>query len=144
MLRPNESALSILRAIFALGALTFLMAAWMTAVRLPAMRKAGVTLQDAAHTRFLTERLPSSATRVADNYRHLFEAPTAFYAVALAIVIAGLADHIYAVCAWSFVVSRALHSLVQATFNRVSVRAALYGMSWIPLTIMIVKPLLSV
>ena len=139
----GTSALSMLRAIFAMGLLTLVMAGWMTAVRMPAMRRARLTLQDAAHTRDLAERLPSSATRVADNYRHLFEAPTAFYAVALAIILAGLADPVYAICAWIFLGVRVLHSLVQATFNRVAVRAGLYTLSWIPLAVMIIRPLLQ-
>jgi hypothetical protein len=126
-----------------MGLLTSVMAAWMSVVRVPAMRKAGVTLQDAAHTRHLVERLPSSVTRVADNYRHLFEAPTAFYAVALTIVISGLADPIYVACAWTFLAARIGHSLVQATFNRVVVRLAFYALSWIPLAVMIVRPLLQ-
>jgi hypothetical protein len=133
----------MLRAIFGMGLLTFVMAAWMTAIRMPAMRRAGLNLQDAAHTRHLAERLPSSATRVADNYRHLFEAPTAFYAVALAIIHAGLADPIYAACAWLFLASRVLHSIVQATFNRVAVRAGLYTVSWALLAVMIIRPLVN-
>ncbi|MGH6956170.1 MAG: MAPEG family protein [Caulobacteraceae bacterium] len=139
----NASAVSILQAVFGMGLLTFVMAGWMTAVRMPAMRKLGVTLQEAAHTRHLAELLPSSTTRVADNYRHLFEAPTAFYAVALAIILAGLADPIYAACAWLFLAARIAHSIVQATFNRVSVRATLYTLSWLCLAIMIVRPLSS-
>jgi hypothetical protein len=139
----SDAALWILRAVFGMGLLTFVMALWMSAVRVPAMKKAGLSLQDAAHTRDLAERLPSSATRVADNYRHLFEAPTVFYAVALAIVLAGLADPFYAACAWLFLASRILHSIVQATFNRVVVRAALYTISWILLAVMTIRPLLS-
>ncbi|MBS0222193.1 MAG: MAPEG family protein, partial [Proteobacteria bacterium] len=64
-----------------MGLLSLVMSAWMSVVRLPAMRQAGLELQDAAHTVDLQARLPSSARRVADNYNHLFEAPTVFYAV---------------------------------------------------------------
>lgn len=140
---PTGAALSILQAIVCLGLLTFAMAAWMTLVRMPAMQKAGLTLQDAAHTRALAERLPSSATRVADNYRHLAEQPTTFYAVALAIVVAGLADPVYAACAWLYLASRVAHSIVQATFNRVALRAVLYSLSWLFLAVMIVRPLIG-
>jgi len=138
----ETSALSILRAIFGMGLLTFVMGGWMSAVRDYAMRRAGLNLQDAAHTRDLAMHLPSSARRVADNYNHLFESPTVFYAVALAIVVAGIADPVYAVCAWAFLGCRVVHSFVQATINRVQLRAVLYGLSWIPLAVMIVRPLL--
>ena len=138
----DASALAIIRAVFGMGLLTFIMGGWMTAVRMPAMKEAGVALQDAAHVRDMAPRLPSSARRVADNYNHLFEAPTVFYAVALAIVVAGLADPIYAACAWLFLGLRVLHSLIQATVNRVWMRATVYGLSWAPLAVMIIRPLL--
>lgn len=140
----DPSALSILHAVFGMGLLTLVMMVWMSVVRMPAMRRAGLVLQDAAHTAVLRERLPSSTTRVADNYSHLLEAPTVFYAVALAIVVAGLADPIYAACAWAFLVLRVLHSLVQATINRVPIRAVLYGLSWLALAVMIVRAALTV
>jgi hypothetical protein len=139
----DPSSLSILRTIFGMGLLTFVMGSWMAAVRNFAMRRAGITLQEAAHTRDLAARLPSSAQRVADNYNHLFEAPTIFYAVALAIIIAGIADPIYAACAWIFLGLRVMHSLVQATINRVQFRAALFGLSWVPLAVMIVRPIIT-
>jgi hypothetical protein len=142
MMHLDPSSLSILRAVFGMALLTFVMGGWMTVVRMPAMKRAGVSLQDAAHVRDLAARLPSEARRVADNYNHLFEAPTLFYAVALTIVIAGIADPVYAGCAWAFLACRVLHSLVQATFNRVSVRATLYTLSWAALAVLIVRPIL--
>jgi hypothetical protein len=139
----NPSALSILHAVFGLGLLSLVMGIWMSLARQRGMQQAGLTLQDGTHTVELQARLPSSVRQVADNYNHLFEAPTVFYAVALAIVMAGIADPFYAVCAWAFVALRAVHSLVQATFNAVPVRATIYGLSWLPLAIMIVRPLMA-
>ena len=138
-----QSAAAILRALFGLGALTLLMAAWQAATRGPAMKKAGIELQKGAHVSDLDALLPSSARRVNDNYNHLLEAPTVFYAVALAIVVAGLATPFYAVCAWCYLGCRIAHSLVQATFNRVAVRAAIYALSWLALAPMIIGPLLT-
>lgn len=142
-MKLDPSALSILHAVFGMGLLTLVMSAWMSVVRLPAMRQAGLELQDAAHTVDLQTRLPSSARRVADNYNHLFEAPTVFYAVALAIVAGGIADPVYVACAWAFFACRALHSLVQATINRVRFRLTFYVLSWLALAVMIVRPLLT-
>ncbi len=143
MTHLDPSALSILHAIFALGLLTFIMMLWMTAVRLPAMQRAGLKAQDAAHARDLSQQLPSAARRVSDNFTHLAETPTVFYAVALAIVAGGLADGFYAECAWAFLILRVLHSLVQATVNLVAIRSVLYGLSWVPLAAMIIRPLVS-
>ena len=142
-MKLDPSAIWILRAVFGMGLLSFVMMNWMSLTRLPAMRKEGVTLQDAAHTSDLRARLPSSARRISDNYNHLFEAPTVFYAVALAIIVAGLADPVYAVCAWVFLAARVLHSLVQATINLVPIRLTFYLVSWAALAVMIIRPLLA-
>jgi hypothetical protein len=139
----SEPAVAVLKAVFALGLWTFVMSTWMGLVRLPAMKRAGLTLQDAAHVANIRPKLSSQAQRVADNYNHLFEAPTVFYAAAIALVAAGRADGVYAALAWTFVALRVGHSLVQATFNRVTVRLALYLTSWFVLTAMLVRLLLT-
>lgn len=132
------SSISILRSIFALGALSFVMWVWVGATRLPTMRRLGIPLQDAAHVVELRARLPASTTQVSDNYNHLFETPTLFYAIALAVVIAGAADPIQVFCAWTFVILRVLHSLVHATINSVALRAPLFALCWAALATMIV------
>ena len=142
MAHLEPSALSILQAVFGMGLLSLVMMGWMSLTRVRAMQRLGIGLQEAAHTYEMRPRMPSAVRRVADNYNHLLEAPTVFYAVALAIVAGGLADPVYAACAWTYLGLRAAHSLVQATFNRVAVRATLYGLSWMVLGAMIVRPLL--
>ncbi len=65
----------------------------------------------------------------ADNYNHLHEAPTVFYAVAIVLAIIGQGDGMNATIAWTYVVLRILHSLVQVLVNRVVVRFALFALS---------------
>lgn len=139
----DPSAASILQAVFGTGLLTFAMAGWMGATRLPAMHRVGLKLQDAAHTADLKDRLPSSARRISDNYNNLFEAPTVFYAVALGILAAGLADPIHAACAWIFFIARVAHSLVQATVNLVPIRLIFFVISWTAVGVMIVRALMA-
>lgn len=140
-MRLDPAAASVLRAVLSTGMLSFLMACWMGSARLTAMRRQGLNLDDAAHTRDLSARLPSSARRVADNYAHLFEAPTVFYAVALSLVAGGLADSLAATCSWIFFACRALHSLVQATINVVALRMIFYWLSWTALVLMMMRGL---
>ena len=64
---------------------------WMYIRRIPAMNKAGLKPQDAAHPGSL-DVLPPGVRAGADNYNHLMEQPTIFYAAALAIQVAGHAD----------------------------------------------------
>jgi hypothetical protein len=140
----TEAAQSILGSIFALGLLTLVMFLWMYATRLPAFSRARLDPQDAMHPGTYHDRIPSEVRRVADNYNHLFEAPTLFYAVALAIVVGELADPVHAACAWAYVGLRVAHSVVQATINRVVVRFSLFVLSWVALAVMLVRASLSV
>lgn len=138
-LSPND--LSILHAVLGMAVLSLVMFIWMYATRIPAMNKAGVDPQSAAHPGSL-DALPSETRRVADNYNHLWEAPTLFYAMAFYIVLTGSADQLHVACAWAYLVLRILHSLVQATFNKVALRFLLFTLSWVALGIMIVREVL--
>ena len=135
-------ASAILLPVFVMGLLNVVMFIWMLVTRLPAMTKAGMDAQDAAHTSAL-KTLPPEVVRVADNYNHLFEQPTLFYAVAIAIAVLGHVDAVHVACAWTFTVLRIVHSGVQATINVVNIRFALFLLAWIALAIMIVRELLS-
>ncbi len=84
----------LLAPVLALAAWTFVMWVWMYALRIPAMRKARTDLREAERTGVLD--LPRAAQRPAENYNHLHEQPTVFYAVALAAQIGGAADTITA------------------------------------------------
>ena len=139
----TAAAQSMLQSILAMGLLTLAMFIWMYATRLPAFTKAKLDPQEAMHPGTYHDRIPSEVRRVADNYNHLFEAPTLFYAVTLAIVLLGLADPLHVMCAWAFVVLRVLHSIVQATANKVVVRFSLFALSWVAMGIMIVRAALA-
>lgn len=139
----SAPAQSLLHSILAMGLLSLAMFIWMYATRLPAFSKAKLDPQEAMHPGTYHERIPSEVRRVADNYNHLFEAPTLFYAVTLTIVLLGLADPLHVICAWAFVILRVLHSLVQATVNRVVVRFSLFALSWVAMGLMIVRAALA-
>jgi len=75
---------------------------------------------------------------IADNYDHLHEAPTRFYAVALGLALyastspAALSTGFMATeakLAWGYVGLRIVHSLVQATSNPIMVRFSLFAAS---------------
>ena len=139
----TADAAAILHAVLGLAALSLVMLGWMVVTRLPAMQRLGLTAQDGAHTAHLRSRLPTEALRVSDNYNHLFEAPTVFYATSLAIVALSLADPLHAKCAWAYVGLRVVHSLVQATVNYVPLRFSLFALSWVALGTMIVRALIA-
>lgn len=112
---------------------------WMYATRLPAMRKQGVRPQEGAFARELNTKMPAHARQVADNYNHLMEQPTVFYATCLALQVAHLADSTAVALAWAYVALRVVHSLVQATFNKVVVRFAVFTVSTLCLAALVLR-----
>jgi hypothetical protein len=113
--------------VLALVAWTFVMWVWMYATRIPAMQEARVDMAELSRTGAKLS-LPPEVARVADNYNHLHEQPTIFYAVALAAQLGGAADGLNIGLAWSYVAARVVHSLVQATKNVIPVRFAVFAL----------------
>lgn len=138
--------MDILQPAVALAAWTMVMWAWMYATRIPALMAAKVDPDrlvrdpDAG----LDRVLPAEVQWKAHNYNHLHEAPTVFYAVAIMLAIVGQGDGLNAWLGWAYVALRVLHSLVQATVNRVTVRFALFVASSLVLIALIVHAALSV
>ena len=137
----------ILQPVILMCLLSFVMMLWMYATRIPASKeieKKGVNLQDLSHPSKLGGVFPSKVERVADNYNHLFEQPTVFYALSFVIWALNMTDSIYLICAWLYFVIRLVHSVFQATLNLVWVRFGLFIFSWLILAVMIFKLILSV
>jgi hypothetical protein len=124
--------------VLALIAWTFVMWVWMYATRIPAMQKANVDMAELSRTGKKLD-LPPEVARVADNYNHLHEQPTIFYALALATQVAGAADGVAVALAWTYVVSRVVHSLVQATRNVIPVRFAVFAIGSLVLMALLVR-----
>lgn len=128
--------------ILALIGWTFVMWVWLYATRIPAMRAAKIDPQKVVDSGGKLE-LPPKVTRVADNYNHLHEQPTVFYALAIVTEIVGAADTISVQLAWLYVLLRVLHSLVQATANIVIIRWAVFNIATLVLLAIFVRTVLA-
>ena len=131
--------MDILQPVVALLAWTMVMWLWMYATRIPAMMKAGIDAKGMVGSTgaSLRAQLPENVSWKADNYNHLHEAPTLFYAVALVLAVIGQGDGMNTTIAWAYVGLRVLHSIVQVTINRVVVRFALFALSSLALIALI-------
>ena len=125
--------------VLALVAWTLVMWIWMYATRIPAMKAAGIDPQEAAYPGTWVHRLRPGVRSVADNYNHLHEQPTIFYALMFFAAMTGGGDATALKLAWAYVVLRVLHSLVQATFNRVVVRFSIFALGSITLMIFTIR-----
>ena len=132
----------MLEPIIALIAWTLLVWVWMYALRIPAMTAANIDADDAKHPGSLSG-LPSNVRAVADNYNHLHEQPTVFYALAFYTQLAGAADTLNVNLAWAYMVLRIVHSLVQNTANKVMVRFSVFSLSSMVLIAITVRNLMA-
>ena len=118
----------------ALVAWSLVMWAWLYATRLPAMLKLRIRPEAGKLAGEMNDVLPAAARQVADNYNHLMEQPTIFYAICVVLQLAGQGHHPVSVgLAWTYVALRIVHSLVQATFNNVPARFAVFVLSTLAL-----------
>lgn len=138
--------MDILQPVVALLAWTMVMWLWMYATRIPAMNAAGIDAKNLVGSdgASLRAKLPETVSWKADNYNHLHEAPTLFYAVAVVLAIIGQGDGLNATLAWAYVGLRVAHSIVQATINRVVVRFALFALSSLVLMALIARAAMAV
>ncbi|WP_028641281.1 MAPEG family protein [Novosphingobium acidiphilum] len=135
--------MQILGPVIALAAWTMVMWLWMYATRIPAINRLpqpGTPGADQGWTAaMLEDMLPREIQWKAHNYNHLHEAPTVFYAVALVLAMVGAGDGLNATLAWSYVALRVIHSIWQATVNKVMPRFALFTLSTLVLIALIVR-----
>lgn len=118
---------------------------WMYATRIPAMSKAHVHPQTAQSPRGTwREKLPEHVNWVADNYNHLHEQPTVFYALMLTLALLESQSATALTLAWIYVALRILHSLSQILGNRVVVRFGIFALSGLVLVALAVHAAVAV
>lgn len=129
--------------VVALLAWSFVVLIWLYVMRIPAMQRAKIDPNKA--TKADMEALPASARNVADNYNHLMEQPTLFYAACFALQFLGQGEQAINIgIAWTYVVLRVVHSLVQGTINLVTLRFFIFMLSSLALGALIVHAAIGV
>lgn len=124
---PEQS--SILQPVVALVAWSLVMWLWMYATRIPAIMKANMKMDPQAVNGAQMSMLPANVRWKADNYNHLMEQPTIFYAVCVVLVLTGAGTGLAVNLAWAYVGLRIVHSLVQALANKIEVRFGIFVLS---------------
>jgi hypothetical protein len=128
----------ILGPVVLLAAWSMVMWAWMYVTRLPAIRRAKLRLDPTAPRGEQMATLPAHVRWKADNYNHLMEQPTVFYAVAISLALLGRGQGAPLALAWSYVGLRVVHSVLQATWNKIEARFTLFALSSLALIGMLV------
>lgn len=127
---------------------SFVMWLWLYITRIPAILKNRIVLDPNRPPDEYLEKIPRRVQWKAENYNHLMEQPTIFYATVLVFVAAigftqtdkpiqaSMTD-VY--LAWGYVITRVIHSLVQALFNHISTRFAIFMISSVLLLVLAIR-----
>lgn len=134
-----EASVQLIQPIIALVIWSMVMWVWMYATRIPAISAMNMELDSHAPTGEQMSQLPAKVRWKADNYNHLMEQPTIFYATVLALAILGVVTSTTVYAAWAYVGLRVVHSLVQSLTNKIELRFTVFALSNIPLVVLIYK-----
>jgi hypothetical protein len=124
-------------------ALTAIVWFYMYARRIPAMRRARVSVQTYTTPDKVAEHLSEEVNYSANNLKNLFEVPVLFYGLCLYLFVSGNADAVYVIAAWLFFLFRMFHSIVHCTRNIVMLRFYLYAGSALALWFMLGRALIA-
>jgi hypothetical protein len=128
-----------------LVAWSLIMMFWMAGTRLPALKKIGIDITKNVGGRGadIDPNVPPSVAWKSHNYAHLMEQPTIFYAAIFILALAGAATPLMVTLAWGYTILRIMHSIWQATINKVSIRFVLFLLSSICLVILSIKAVIA-
>ena len=130
---------AMLQPVIALVLWSMVMWGWLYATRLPAMIRARTPLDPTQPRDVMLGGLPPRVRWKADNYNHLMEQPTLFYATALTLALLGQGDTINLGLAWAYVALRVVHSLVLALVNVIVLRFAIFMTASVVLIILALR-----
>jgi hypothetical protein len=116
---------------------------YMYAKRIPAMRRARVSVQTYTTPDKIVEHLSAEVNYSANNLKNLFELPVLFYGLCLYLFVSGNVDTVYVVPAWAFFLLRTFHSIVHCTANIVMLRFYLYAGASLALWFMLGRALIT-
>ena len=132
---------AILQPVIVLVLWSMVMWGWLYATRLPAMVQAGTKLDPDLPRDIMMGGLPPRVRWKADNYNHLHEQPTLYYAVVLIAALlperSGSATDLG--LAWAYVALRIAHSVYQATLNKIEVRFSIFIISSLVLFALVIR-----
>ena len=138
------TANAMLQPVVALVLWSMVMWLWMYVTRIPAIQASRMKLDRELPNGQQMSTLPARVRWKADNYNHLMEQPTIFYAAALVLAVVGDASQVSLGLAWAYVGFRVVHSVFQATVNKIEVRFAIFALSSLVMAALAVRAAMQV
>ncbi|MEM9462310.1 MAG: MAPEG family protein [Myxococcota bacterium] len=131
---PAQPAL--LAPIIALALWSHVILLWMYATRIPAIQAAKLVPDPHAVRGAQMSTLPARVRWKSDNYTHLMEQPTVFYAIAIVLALVDQDGGTSLALAWTYVGIRVAHSLMQVLVNKIILRFMLFALSAVVLIVL--------
>ena len=131
--------MQILKPVVMLLILSCVMLLWLYATRIPAILRLETELDPTLPSGTQMSQLPYRVRWKADNYNHLLEQPVLFYAAAITLAVLGEGNGLNATLAWIYVGLRIVHSVFQATVNKIPIRFMLFALSSIVLIVLVAR-----
>src|ERR1700761_2123702 len=113
--------------------LTFVLLFWAAYLRVGNINSGAVQREDIA---LREPNWPKSTLQVCYAFANQFELPMLFYVLTILALVTKLADLIFVVLAWLFVLVRCVHAFVHVTSNNIRIRGPVFGVSALILFIM--------
>ena len=135
--------MDILHPMLGMIALSGLVIVVLLSSRLSRVIKNWGNLQHAEHSEVSRPQLPRPLRLITENYNHIFEQPTLFFATCAYIYMAGQTDALHVGLAWAYVGLRLLHTITQVTLNNVTLRVTCFASSSACLVVMICREVLK-
>ena len=118
---------------------SMVMWAWLYATRIPAVTRLKIRLDPRLPASEFMDQIPPEVRWKADNYNHLMEQPTIFYATALTLALIDPGNMLNAGLAWAYVGLRVIHSLIQAITNHIMSRFSIFMIASLVLLILAIR-----
>lgn len=134
----------MIQPVIVLVAWSMVMWLWMYSTRIPAIQKYRIKLDPNVPSSELATQVPPSVRWKADNYNHLMEQPTIFYALAISLAVMGQQEIETVVFAWAYVILRIIHSFIQVSTNVIVRRFAVFALSNVALFALTIDALMIV
>ena len=140
-----QALTNMMAPVLALVIWTLVVLVWLYVRRIPAMRKAGIDPAKIKGSESFASLPPMApkAVWVADNYNHLHEQPTIFYALCVYTHLSGVSDDLNAGLAWADVAISVVHSFIQITTNFVPLRFAVFNLGSLVLGIIAIRNVMA-
>lgn len=106
----------VLFPLFVQVALTFALIFWTARVRIAAIRTGAAMMKDIALGQ---QDWPPQATQIANCFNSQFQVPVLFYVLTILAIATRLADLLFVVMAWLFVITRLVHAYIHTGTNYV-------------------------